>query len=539
MASPGDVLVVVTSSGTLGLAAVTPDPSSAIVGTWYHTDGEDHVSITFLVDGTYVMAQDGPADPSGQPGVELGTYTWDPATGALSTDALVDTNGEWGMSHLLTEVAQVSGGTLTIDDGVELTPFTQQSGALAIIGGWYGVDPSGTFVVLTVAADGTYLIASIDPVGPAGSGMERGSAIWDPVTGALQYTVVTNTNPGNVGTGPNEFAYVISSVVEGDETDNTLDGGAEADAVFGGGGNDAIDGQDGDDFLDGGNGTDTLEGGTGSDTLEGGAGADSMAGGSGNDFYLVDDGGDLVVETTNTPSGAQPIQGIAGVTDTVLATIDYSLQALDLVENLTLASGVASGTGNGLANEMLGNSLDNSLVGLAGGDSILGGIGNDTLQGNQGADTLRGALGNDELRGGQDNDFVYSGQGNDMVLGAFGADELRGGPGNDTISAGQGNDTVFGGAGEDFLQTRLGNDVATGGAGADTFWFNIAGAADADTILDFEAGVDKIQLDPGFFTDPASVAYDAATGQLSYGGQLIVTLAGNPAFTAADLLFAA
>jgi Ca2+-binding RTX toxin-like protein len=111
--------------------------------------------------------------------------------------------------------------------------------------------------------------------------------------------------------------------------------------------------------------------------------------------------------------------------------------------------------------------------------------------------------------------------------------------GNDTISAGQGNDTLFGGAGDDFLQARLGNDVVTGGAGADKFWFNVAGTADADTILDFVAGLDKIQLDPGFFTDPALVAYDGATGQLSYSGQLIVTLAGNPAFTAADFLFSA
>jgi Ca2+-binding RTX toxin-like protein len=535
MASPGDLLVIVSSTGTFGLTAVTADPSSAIVGTWYTSGGPGHhASVTFLADGTYVIAEDAPLEPTGQPGVEFGSYTWNSASGALTTDVLVDTNGEWGLSHPPSATAQVAGDTLTfLDDSLV---FTRASGPLEIIGGWVGVNNFGRLVSLTVAADGTYLIASIDPFGPD-SGMERGSATWDPVTGALHPTVVTNTNPGHVGTGPADFAYVISSVVEGDESDNTLDGGNDADAVLGGGGNDALDGQAGDDFLDGGNGTDTLEGGTGADTLEGGAGADSMTGGSGNDFYLVDNAGDSVVETTNAPSGAQPIQGIAGVTDTVLATIDYGLQALDLVENLALAHAAISGSGNALANELVGNAHSNLLVGMEGGDSILGGLGNDTLQGNQGSDTVRGGLGDDELRGGQDCDFVYSGQGNDMVLGAFGADELRGGMGNDTISAGQGNDTVFGGAGDDFLQTRLGNDVATGGAGADKFWFNIAGAADADTILDFEAGVDKIQLDPGVFSDPNAVAYDMASGQLSYAGNLVVTLSDNPAFSVADLLF--
>ncbi len=310
-----------------------------------------------------------------------------------------------------------------------------------------------------------------------------------------------------------------------------------------------------DDNLLAGPGNDTLVGLGGADTLDGAGGKDSLEGGSGNDLYYVYSLDEIIVESSNAPVGAKPLAAegalaaaspLAGVTDTVIASIDYSLAALANVENLTLDGTATSGTGNALDNEMVGNALANNLSGAEGNDSILGGEGNDTLQGNQGSDTLRGGLGDDELRGGQTGDFVYSGQGNDQVFGAKGHDELRGGMGNDTISSGQGNDTLYGGADSDLLQGRLGNDVLTGGSGADRFWFNIAGTTDADTILDFEAGVDKIQLDPAYFTTNTfgvNILYDSLTGDISYdadgaaGGELLIAaVAAGTGLSAGDFL---
>jgi Ca2+-binding RTX toxin-like protein len=305
-------------------------------------------------------------------------------------------------------------------------------------------------------------------------------------------------------------------------------------------------GTEGDDSLATGPGNDTIVGLGGNDTLDGSSGRDSMEGGSGNDVYRVDDPGDAVVEPeVEIAEGAQAIIGLNGVTDTVIATISYSLANVASVENLVLEGAAVSGTGNAFANELVGNALANVLSGLEASDSILGGEGNDTLQGNQGSDTLRGGVGDDELRGGQDGDVIYSGQGADQVLGAFGDDELRGGLGNDTVSGGQGNDSLFGGADSDLLQGRLGNDTVTGGAGADMFWFNAAGAADADLIVDFQAD-DVIALDAAFFTAQTfgvNVIYDAGTGELSYdadgaGGSaalLIATLQGTPALSGQDI----
>src|SRR5262249_22868121 len=85
---------------------------------------------------------------------------------------------------------------------------------------------------------------------------------------------------------------VASSLIAGDDNDNTLLGTPMADDLNGAGGNDTrvgfggndrIDGGTGNDVLDGGDGDDTVFGGAGDDTLIGGAGGNTLDGGAGRD----------------------------------------------------------------------------------------------------------------------------------------------------------------------------------------------------------------------------------------------------------------
>jgi hypothetical protein len=77
---------------------------SSIIGTWEWTDstGNHPMAFTFLSNGTYLLADDGNTtanDPSGQPGIEVGTYTYDPNSGFLTTTCpSINTDGEWGLS---------------------------------------------------------------------------------------------------------------------------------------------------------------------------------------------------------------------------------------------------------------------------------------------------------------------------------------------------------------------------------------------------------------------------------------------------------
>lgn len=183
--------------------------------------------------------------------------------------------------------------------------------------------------------------------------------------------------------------------------------------------------------LTGGAGNDTLEGGAGNDRLDGGVGRDLLIGGAGNDTFGVDNSRDRVVEEFGAGS------------DTVFATVNFSLVDTANVENLTLRGAAFSGTGNAIDNEITGN---------------------------EGSDNLFGGEGDDELDGGADGDGLD------------------------------------GGAGDDRLTGSSGNDVLIGGAGADAFVFNADTALVStttigqDVINDFALGVDTIVLDKDTFT---------------------------------------
>ena len=175
-----------------------------------------------------------------------------------------------------------------------------------------------------------------------------------------------------------------ANALTGEAGDDTLDGAAGDDSLNGGLGNDRLLGGVGNDSLLGGVGNDSLDGGAGNDSLDGGSGTDRMVGGAGTDIYRVDNGGDVVVESST------------GGTDTVNSSVTYRLG--DFLERLTLSgSGAINGTGNTANNVVTGNGGANLLSGLAGLDTLSGGAGDDRLFGGLGNDTMSGGAGRDRF----------------------------------------------------------------------------------------------------------------------------------------------
>ncbi|MDF8333659.1 LamG-like jellyroll fold domain-containing protein [Novosphingobium cyanobacteriorum] len=259
----------------------------------------------------------------------------------------------------------------------------------------------------------------------------------------------------------NDDANHITGGAGGD----TITGGEGDDELEGEGGIDTIDGGDGNDEIDGGRSGDTMRGGLGDDTyevdsrkdvvveksgegqdlvrtginytltanvedlqltgmaktgignalanhidgngqdnlLDGGAGADVLRGGGGNDIYVVDTGGDQVLEDDN-----------AGI-DRVDSAITWSLGAN--LENLALTGTSAiSGFGNNLNNALTGNAAANTLRGGAGFDALSGMGGNDTLVGGSGADRMTGGAGADTFVFESLTDLPNTGTDRDRIL---------------------------------------------------------------------------------------------------------------------------
>ncbi len=133
------------------------------------------------------------------------------------------------------------------------------------------------------------------------------------------------------------------------------------------------------------------------------------------------------------------------------------------------------------------------------------------------------------LEGGPQDDVLSGGNGSDKINGNGGNDTLAGGAGNDTIRGGAGDDVIDGGIGDDIIYGGSGFDDLRGGSGADTFvflstdtpWLPLSYTA--DTIFDFERGLDRIDLRelpngavaPLFLDDGDGVAGEAGEVMLS------------------------
>ncbi|APZ99074.1 hypothetical protein BWQ93_11665 [Sphingopyxis sp. QXT-31] len=258
-----------------------------------------------------------------------------------------------------------------------------------------------------------------------------------------------------------------------------LAGGAGFDLLYGGDGADALYGEDGDDLLHGGEDfvTDIMVGGAGNDELYGAGGLgdyDLMDGGSGDDIYHVDTPADLTFEAAG------------GGYDTVYARIEGAgVYLYAHVDALYVWGNTSFGVGNELGNFISARDL----------------------QGNAASEN------NVALLGGAGHDMIW---GNDVTNGIYGED------GNDSLYGYGGNDVIDGGTGRDFIDGGAGNDIMVGGAAGDRFYVKALGASSIDYILDFEDGVDQIQihgytdfaaLQPHITQQGADAVIEYATGQ--------------------------
>jgi Ca2+-binding RTX toxin-like protein len=401
-------------------------------------------------------------------------------------------------------------------------------------------------------------------IGGAGADTLNGGSGTDTASYSSSGVAVTVNLGAGTATDGDAAGDVLTSIenLTGSAFDDTLTGnagvnqiagGAGQDTLAGAGGNDVLLGGDGGDQLDGGAGNDTISGGTGIDVLTGGIGSDLLNGGADADAI---DGGTGVDTVDYDGSGTGVTVNLATNTNTGGYAEGDTLSGIEIVQGSAFGDTL---TGNGGTNTLRGMGGNDVLDGGAGWDTLEGGAGDDQLNGGTEGDVLRGGLGADQLAGGSGFDIasyydsavgvtidlqtqVHAGgtaQGdaiaNDVetINGSVHADTMTGnGLGNALIGF-EGADTLSGGGGSDILRGGHGADTLNGGAGADifsyTFFFESTAVA-ADTIQDFQAGVDVISLKTvDAFTFIGTSAFSNTVGQLRY------EIAGSITTVSADI----
>jgi Ca2+-binding RTX toxin-like protein len=376
----------------------------------------------------------------------------------------------------------------------------------------------------------------------------------------------------------------IDTVVSSVSINLGLMGGVVENVILTGSANLNATGNAANNTIIGNSGNNTLNGAGGNDFIDGGGGADVMTGGSGDDTFVVDNAGDVVLESAG------------GGYDTIRTTRTLNLAAFAPEVERAILLGTA-------ALNLTGNALDNDLIGNSGANRIDGGGGNDVMRGGAGNDSyIVDALGDSivEFAGGgvdsvsssvsfalpdQVENLTHTGNGNinatgnalaNRLTGNDGANRLDGGAGADTMSGGGGNDTYVvdhvndviveaanggidtvlasisyslatrpnlehlsllgaanlnatGNAGNNILTGNAGNNVLDGGAGADTM---NGGLGDDVYIVDNSADFVSEINGGGIDLIRASVSIDLSSPAQVSGDVENVILLGNAALNA-------
>ena len=299
------------------------------------------------------------------------------------------------------------------------------------------------------------------------------------------------------------------------------------------------------------------------DLLVGTSSDDTIFDMDGNDTIIAGDGNDAIF----AGQGSDFISGGDGVD-----TIHYG--ASDKAVQVNLAThtghgGYAEGDVIFEIENLIGSEFGDKLTGDSSANTINGGDGNDIIHGGGGLDVLKGGDGNDTLYsdnsiasfdGGADIDTVdFSGRmdqgyyyhpGGEGVYVSLlrhivdynGPIHHEWGPqgtiaGVENVNGTNYADTIVGDYRDNLLNGNGGNDALAGGYGNDTFVFAKSNGVvnfGNDTIADFAAGQDHLQIDHSIFGNFAAVQQHMQ----QVGDDVVITYDASNSITLHDVAMA-
>lgn len=456
------------------------------------------------------------------------------------------------------KVTQTGGSLTNVLLGAGADTFTLSKGR--VYSGVYGEDGADIF---TISGGETYFISG----GADADQLKLSNGVIESDIDLGKGADIVSISGGSVGAdvalGADDDQFTMTKGAIGDEV--VLGSGADSFTMKGGSIGYGVGFDETDTLAD----TFVLSGGAISNGVSLGAGDDhvTISGGSVGGWFDLGGGGDTFTMSNGYLLGLDLGEGnnVATVSGGSIHAGVYAGSGNDSL-TVTLKSGE-------LGWIELGDGAD-TFVGGAIAEDLTDGGGSDVASFGAGADTYHAvknggaADGVDDIDGGVGVDLYDAGSAAadvnvnlDIVdhdgrtaLTANGADTGLDMIDNfENVNTGEGNDYIYGNAAANVLRSNDGADTLTGGLGADTLW----GGADADVfvykavnetgvtaktrdvIMDFEVGVDKIDLTAidAISTNLGSDAFDfkGVAAFSKTAGELIQTLTAGGAIISGDV----
>jgi Ca2+-binding RTX toxin-like protein len=224
-----------------------------------------------------------------------------------------------------------------------------------------------------------------------------------------------------VGTG-----NTLNNIINGNDEDNQIFGGAGVDTLNGGDGNDVIDGGIGNDTIGGGDDNDTIIGNSGDDTIDVGGGLNTIV-------YNTPNFGADIINSFDATGGTPASQDRIDLSALGITAANFAARVAETTIGgagntlLTITDGAANQIGTIRVNGVTNANMDITDFTLAVAGAVLPGA-------TAGNNTLNGTAGNDIINALAGTDTVNAGAGNDNITGGIGNDTLNGDAGDDTFT---------------------------------------------------------------------------------------------------------
>jgi Ca2+-binding RTX toxin-like protein len=547
---PGDTIIlydgatsvgsaVVGSNGTYTVAASTalPDGSNSLTTVQYDPNGSHSPAsspplVVTVLPAAPTLVDDALTTPPAAPEVSGTAPAGDTVNlydGATSIAAApVGGTGDWSYDFGALAVG-VHTITASTTDGISLTSAASPP------------------LIITVAAGGSYTVASTNSAGDTVTGTYNAASVLqsEQTTNAASQVLVdvnastavrniydsagnligTITEPSTAPTyqpaftstpqtqsatsGSDTVGSVISLLAESNVITtagaDTVDASGGAATIFAAGPSARVLGGPGPlVFIAASSGADCVTGGSGAATVFGSTGGGVLSGGSAGGNVLVSGGG----TTSVFGGGGGDLLVAAGGGATTLVMPTDSTAFSDAGQTTIFAASGDAAVGGGSSNLMVAGS---------GPEALYAGAASSTLFGGTGADTLTTAA------NGQTT--MLGGSGGTLFIGNGGAATAFGGAGNDTLFAGSGSMVYAEGPGADLVVFGSGSATISGGAGIDSYVVANGSAGGQDVIDGFKVGTDQLGL---FGYAPGAVQTQVTGGStiLTLSDHTVITLVG-------------